>query len=240
MEIDIVKLVEYDIKSAAYNILLNEKLYIKYEKINLHDLNTVSANKFLRNKMIGDFQREIAGLASDLTETYKRVLEKFMLINDVKEKDIYYKTKDSIIFICNDSKEIITDIDNYEFVHKNSYSYYFEYKNGNMKRNVFLSDEDFSIKGITRILDNNYPVFQFFFTRLVSKYIITRSNLSFLIDSTEVLELTRKEMFKNQTGFEVEFDNLIVKIDYLPKLSVKEIIFTEEVFNELNSFVKSF
>jgi len=240
LEIDIVKLVEYDIKSAAYNILLNEKLYIKYEKINLHDLNTVSANKFLRNKMIGDFQREIAGLASDLTETYKRVLEKFMLINDVKEKDIYYKTKDSIIFICNDSKEIITDIDNYEFVHKNSYSYYFEYKNGNMKRNVFLSDEDFSIKGITRILDNNYPVFQFFFTRLVSKYIITRSNLSFLIDSTEVLELTRKEMFKNQTGFEVEFDNLIVKIDYLPKLSVKEIIFTEEVFNELNSFVKSF
>ncbi len=240
MEIDIVKLVEYDIKSAAYNILLNEKLYIKYEKINLHDLNTVSANKFLRNKMIGNFQREIAGLASDLTETYKRVLERFMLINNVKEKDIYYKTKDSIIFICNDDKGIIDNIDGYEFVHKNSYSYYFEYKNGNMKRNVFLSDNDFSIKGITRILDNNYPIFQFFFTRLVSKYIITRNNLSFLIDSTEVLELTRKEMFKNQSGFEVEYDNLIVKIDYLPKLSVKEIIFTEEVFNELNSFVKSF
>ncbi len=238
MNIDIVNLVEYDIQAAVFSIIINEKLYDKFEKINLHELNTVSANKYLRNVLIGNYQRVIPGLAQVLTDKYKEILEKFKLLNNISEKDIYFKTKDSLIF--HTTQDIIFNIDNYIFIHKNSYSYYFEYKNKNMKRQVFLGNENFSIKGITRILNDNYPIFKFFFSKMITKYILTKSDLQFFIDGTEVLELCRKEMYKNQIDYEVEYNNFIVKIDHLPHLTLHDIIFTEEVFQELNSFVKTF
>ncbi len=239
MTIDIVKLTEYDIQSAAYSIIVNEKLYEKFEGINIHELNAIRSNKYLRNKLIGNLQRNVVGLSKYLTETYKVVLEKFMIINNIKDSDVYFKTKDSIIFKQKNGI-VIDKIDNYIFVNKNNYDYYFEYTNNNFTRQVFLGDEDFSIKGITRILENNYPIFKFIFKKMITKHVTTKDTLSLYLDMNEILHLCKVEMSKKQIGFEVEYSNLIVKIDYLPNLPLSDLVFTQEVFEELNAFAKSF
>ena len=146
---------EYDVKSCAYNILTKD--IVKYDIVDYKKILEVKKNRFnklKRNILIGKIQREYKDTKALFTKYYDEIKSRFAIANCIDEKDILFKTKDSLIITKNVD---VLDIDGYEFILKNEYEYMFKIKVNHRNIMIFYSmnSQNISIKGLTKFVDED-------------------------------------------------------------------------------------
>jgi len=242
MRVDFVNLVEYDIHSAAYSIIINEQLHLQFSGINLNTLVALKNDKKRRNILIGRYQRDCKGLSEILTTKYKEILAEFQSVNAIPDDKVYYRTRDSLIFNTgNHHKSIEGNIGRYVLSSGDKYYLYVSYKRGRLSRHVFLGEDDFSVKGISKLVNRNFELFRMFFTMVINSYRTNGASLLFYQSCSKALEVCRTQLQHCGKGFELEYEGLIIDAQYAPQKALDEkVVFTQEAFDELNALVTSF
>lgn len=111
------EIIEYDIRSAGYNI-------IKYYNLLPQKYIDVLENLDKKEKQIqiGKYQRDFKGFSDELTNAFTMIRGEFFDKNDIKDDEVLAIKKDAIILLrrCDN-----LTFGNIEFVNKNEYSSYF-------------------------------------------------------------------------------------------------------------------
>jgi hypothetical protein len=126
---------EYDMKSGGYTIL---KKYGEFTDKEIEYLDSLP--KYERNVWIGNRIREKKHLSSVLMEGFTEARRLFFEANDVRDSEVLSIKKDALFLI--NYPAIHTNIDGFEFQHKNSYSSYY-----------LLNGKEFYYKGKSQELD---------------------------------------------------------------------------------------
>lgn len=131
-----VEIIEYDIKSAGFNIIRRFNLLDK-DKIDYLE----SLGKKERQYQIGLYQRNDKTLAKKLNDGFRECRKMFFESNKIKNEEVLSIKKDAI-FVMRRCKSC--EFDNIKFVEKNIYtSYYF--LGGN---ELYYNENTLDIKGI--------------------------------------------------------------------------------------------
>lgn len=131
------EIIEYDIKSAGFNLikenkLVDEKIINEIEKM----------NKKERQIKIGLLQREDSDLKEKLNKAFVEIRRRFIEANKLEDEDILSIKKDAIITLRKCHKTIFGGI---EFIEKNKYTSYL-YLN---KMEFYIGKDKVDVKGIS-------------------------------------------------------------------------------------------
>ena len=133
--------VEFDMQNAGMSILTNEKLLPQED---LDWLNTLGKKE--RHIAVGKMVGEDKVLSEALINTFVKVRERFMEVNQLQNADILSIKKDAIFVINPKVKHL--EVDGYKFAQKNRYSSYY-YLNG--KEFYYSSWADrLDVKGLSK------------------------------------------------------------------------------------------
>jgi len=131
------EIIEYDIKSAGFNII---------KKFNLLDSNKINYLETLDRKQkqvqIGLYMKNYKELFKRLNEKFIEVREWFFNNNNLKDEDILSIKKDAIIVT---KRCLVTELDNISFIEKNIYTSYY-YLNEN---EFYYNNSIIDVKGIS-------------------------------------------------------------------------------------------
>ena len=131
------EIIEYDIKSAGFNLIKRFKL-LSDSQINYLE----SLNRESRHRAIGLIERDDKSLSEKLNKCFEKVRKEFFEANDIDEDEILSIKKDAIFCLkrCHNLQ-----FDNVEFVEKNVYtSYYYLAKN-----EFYVGNNTLDVKGIS-------------------------------------------------------------------------------------------
>ena len=211
------KIYEYDIVAAAYNIVVNECTHIidDFERVTLL---SYSSDKNKRNVYIGKLQRKYKELAKELSKKYKIILDLFITLNDLKDKDILYKTKDSLI-VAKECKKL--SISYYTFVQKSFYTHAISIKILHRDMQIFFNqnNNEISIKGLTNYLEEHKKIGEHII-KLVINFINEKNRLSLFTIYKKILPLLLKDCYKDDDKVIVHLDDGVrikCKFGYMPK-----------------------
>ena len=152
------EIVEYDIKSAGFNII---KKYNLLSSCRIEYLETLP--KESRNKQIGLYKREDKKLDRDMKEHIKEMRKLFIQSNDIGDNEIL-SIKNDAIYLINRVPEHVK-FDNILFVRKNVYSSYL-YLN---KFEIYMNKDIVHLKGINDIELINHKDYMLDFMKEFSK-----------------------------------------------------------------------
>ena len=177
------KIVEYDMKSAGYNLSVYYKLLPKQTLDNLAKL-----EKHERHIEIGKLQRFDKEYAKKLSKAFKSMRKEFFIANRIVDSDILSIKKDAIFIVgkkCNN-----LEFENVTFVEKNVYSS-FHYLN-NLEFYYSSSKNILDVKGIN---DDSLCQFTFFINILKKLFKLLEAN-----KREEFIKLIKKftEDYKNK------------------------------------------
>jgi len=131
------EIIEYDIKSAGFNLI---------KKFNLLDSSKINYLETLDRKQkqvqIGLYMKNDKELFKRLNEKFIEVREWFFNNNNLKDDDILSIKKDAIIVT---KRCIVTELDNISFIEKNIYTSYY-YLNEN---EFYYNNTTIDVKGIS-------------------------------------------------------------------------------------------
>lgn len=130
------EIVEYDIKSAGFNILKKYKL-VSNDKIEFLE----GLNKKDRQYQIGLYQRNDKTLAKKLNQGFTECRKDFFEANKIKDSEVLSIKKDAIFMTRRCNK---TEFGNINFIEKNCYTSYYHLAGNELYFNVNQLD----IKGI--------------------------------------------------------------------------------------------
>ena len=131
------EIIEYDIKSAGFNII---------KKFNLLDSERFSYLETLDKKhqhiLVGIWMRKDKKLSRDLHEKFIEVRKWFFENNDIIDSDVLSIKKDAVILMRRCS---VTELDNIEFIEKNIYTSYYHLNNNEF----YYNKKTIDVKGIS-------------------------------------------------------------------------------------------
>lgn len=130
------EIIEYDIKSAGFNIMKKYKLLELYKLKYLESL-----DKKRRQIQLGLYLREKKELNKILSEKFVEIRQWFFEQNNIKDEDVLSIKKDAIIVT---RRCLNTQLDNIEFVEKNIYTSYYHLNNFEF----YYNKDTIDIKGI--------------------------------------------------------------------------------------------
>lgn len=202
------EIIEYDIKSAGFNIIKRYKLLDDKKIKHLESL-----DKKRRQITIGLYQKNSPEFREELNEKFVDIRKLFFEANDLRDDEVLSIKKDAIITLrrcCN------TTFDNIEFVDKNVYTSYF-YLN---KFEFYINDKVIDVKGISDdklklhknyMLDFMYKIFRLLETNPNKTYIIEnlKEFISFYKDRRLHIgyyrELNKDSLYKLEKSFFNEY-----------------------------------
>lgn len=131
------EIIEYDIKSAGFNIIKKYKL-LSDDKIRYLE----TLEKKQRQIQIGLYQREDKELIHKLNDKFIEVRKMFFEANELKDEDILSIKRDAIVTLKRCKH---TEFDNIVFVEKNIYSSYYYLNN----YEFYYNNDKVDVKGIS-------------------------------------------------------------------------------------------
>jgi len=131
------EIVEYDIKSAGFNIMKRYKLLEDYKISYLERL-----NKKQRQIQIGLYIKNDKELGKTLNEKFVEVRRWFFEQNNIQDDDVLSIKKDAIITL---KRCLNTQLDNLEFIEKNIYTSYYYLNN----MEFYYNRDNIHVKGIS-------------------------------------------------------------------------------------------
>lgn len=131
------EIIEYDIKSAGFNLIKHYKLLDDSKISHLESL-----SKKQRQITIGLYQKNNKKFAEELNSKFVEARKTFFTANDLIDDDVLSIKKDAIITL---RRCYNTEFDNIQFDEKNIYTSYF-YMN---KFEFYLGDTKLDVKGIS-------------------------------------------------------------------------------------------
>lgn len=146
-------IVEYDIKSAGFNMLISARALTNTQIEYLSSL-----PKKERNIKIGLLQKDNPELKSILKNQFYKYRSEFIESNNIKDNNIITVKKDAFFLV--NAKVTNTIFDNIEFRIKNSYSSYYRLDNF---IEIFYNqrDDKIDIKGFTHVKEHEKYMIKF-------------------------------------------------------------------------------
>lgn len=225
---------EYDIEAAAFNIFINEIAPTKIvTRSEIDKVKRLKDDKIERNMYLGKLQRKHPEIKEMFTSNYKRILELFINNNNIKEEDILFRTKDSLVVTVK-CKHLT--IDNYHFISKSTYNQYLSFKdNFGKTQHIYYNDvsEAFEVKGSKSFVDDNKKLFTSFKKALRLFFVVDTKLKLFVRLKYMESELIEKplEWLDQDDIATVSLPNMTVKLKY------KNVPEDLKEFIEINHFV---
>jgi hypothetical protein len=111
------EIIEYDIKSAGFNLIKKYKL-LDESKVNYLE----SLGKKQRQVQIGLYQRNDVELKKNLNDKFIEIRKWFFEQNNIEDDDVLSIKKDAIVTL---RRCLVTEFDNIQFIEKNVYTSYY-------------------------------------------------------------------------------------------------------------------
>lgn len=161
------EIIEYDIKSAGFNIM-------KY--FNLLDKDKIKKLEFLDKKQrqiqIGLYKKYDKSLSNKENERFKDIRKWFFEVNNLSDDDIISIKKDAIITT---KRCLNTQLDNIEFVEKNIYTSYYYID----KKEFYYNKNTVDVKGINdeKLIQHREYMLDFLYTLFKMNEISKRNKI---------------------------------------------------------------
>ena len=218
---------EYDVKSCAYNILTKD--IVKYDIVDYKKILEVKKNRFnklKRNILIGKIQRDFKETKNLFTKYYEQIKLDFMEENNIKEEEVLFKTKDSLIITK--VAEVLL-INGYEFILKNKYTHMFKLKIQHRNITIFYNNEvqNISIKGLSKFVDDDFGLTNQLIN-LINLYFNEKNLKSFFINVKRLRNYINNnfvDLINDNDKVIIDLDNVSIKTkkNNVPKHYLKQI-----------------